>query len=186
MPNPLEQIQLWAEELGATGARVVTDRDRLIPQQAVREDCLRNACGRSGTCWTCPPYVGELAELGARLASYPEVVVVQTIATLEDSWDFEAATAAMVTHNDRMRELGRRVQAAFPDCAGLVLGAGGCGFCPTCTCPDEPCRHPEESLASVESHGLDVKALVESVGLKYVNGKGTVSYVGAVLIRCPR
>jgi hypothetical protein len=38
-------------------------------------------------------------------------------------------------------------------------------------------------MASVEAYGLDVKALVESVGLKYVNGKGTVSYVGAMLVR---
>jgi predicted metal-binding protein len=183
MPELLDQIKTWALDLGATGAEIVTDRERLVPLQAVREDCLRNACGRSGTCWTCPPYLGELEELGARMASYPEVVVVQTISPLEDSWDFEAAEEALHAHNRRMRELGARVAAEFPGRERLMLGAGGCDFCPTCTCPDEPCRHPEDSMASVEANGLDVKALVESVGLKYVNGKGTVSYVGAVLVR---
>jgi predicted metal-binding protein len=185
MNDALEQIQRWAYEQGATHARPVTDRAFLVAQEAVREACLRNACGRSGRCWTCPPCVGEFAEVAARLLAYPEVLVVQSIATLEDSWDFEGMTAAGEAHNKLMRELGHRTAAQFPACEVLALGCGGCGFCETCTCPDAPCRFPEEAMGSVEGYGLDVKALVESVGLNYINGKGTVSFVGAVMISCP-
>lgn len=183
MSDTLNDIAAWALELGATHARVVSDLTLLTPHQAVRDACLQNSCGRSGRCWTCPPYVGELEELGARLAAYPEVLVVQSITTLEDSWDFEGATAALVAHNDLMRALWRRTEAAFPGREVLVVGAGGCGYCPECSCPGEPCRHPEAAMSSIEAHGVDVRTLVEAIGLKYINGKGTVSYVGAVFVR---
>jgi predicted metal-binding protein len=185
MTEIIDQIARWALEGGATHARPVTDRAYLIAQEAVREACLQNACGHSGRCWTCPPHVGEFEELAARLLAYPGVLLVQSITVIEDSWDFEAMTAAAQAHNTLMRELGHRAAEQFPACAVLALGCGGCGFCATCSCPDEPCRFPEEALASVEAYGLDVKALVESVGLNYINGKNTVSFVGAVLISCP-
>ena len=185
MNDPLRQIQAWALAQGATHALPVTDRAYLIAQEYVRAACLQNACGHSGRCWTCPPHVGEFDELAARLLAYPGVLVVQSITALEDSWDFEAMTAAAQAHNTLLRELGHRAAAAFPACAVLALGCGGCGFCASCTCPDAPCRFPAEALGSVEGYGLDVKALVESVGLHYINGKGTVSFVGAVLISCP-
>lgn len=184
MTDVLTQIQQWAFDLGATHARPVTDRSFLVAQPHVREACLANHCGSSGRCWTCPPHVGEFDDLAARILSFPDVLVVQSITEIADSWDFEAMTAAASAHNQRLRDLGHRAAAAFPDCEVLALGCGGCGFCAECTCPDEPCRFPEEALGSVEGYGLDVKALVESLGLNYINGKGTVSYVGAVLVRC--
>jgi predicted metal-binding protein len=185
MTEILTQIARWALDGGATHALPVTDRAYLVAQEYVREACLQNACGHSGRCWTCPPHVGEFADLAARLLAYPGVLLVQSITPLADSWDFEAMTAAAEAHNTLLRTLGQRAAAAFPACDILALGCGGCGFCPTCTCPDAPCRFPEEALASVEGYGLDVKALVESVGLHYINGKNTVSFVGAVLVSCP-
>ena len=182
MNHLLDDIQTWAQELGATHARVVIDRAVLVPQDVVREACLQNSCGSSGRCWTCPPDAGELADLAPVLAGCADFVVVQSITVLEDSWDFEGAKQAAVDHNARLRDLRRRLAAEYPDRAVLVLGCGGCGFCPSCTCPDAPCRFPAEALSSVEAYGLDVKALLESVDLSYVNGKGTVSYVGAVLV----
>ncbi|HEY3397159.1 MAG TPA: DUF2284 domain-containing protein [Armatimonadota bacterium] len=185
MTDFLTQIEAWAQELGATHARTVNDRSYLEVKQEVRDACLANACGRSGRCWTCPPYGGELEGLGETIASFPGIVLVQSIATLEDSWDFEGMEEAARAHNQRVRDLGQRVAEQFPDCAVLVLGCGGCGYCAKCSCPDEPCRFPEQALGSVEGCGLEISSLVQSVGLKYVNGKNTVSYVGAVLVRCP-
>lgn len=178
MDDIIQQIQQWATEMGATHARVVTDRKYLKAHQAVRNSCLSNACGKSGRSWTCPPYVGELEELGAKMLSYENVVVVQYIATLEDSWDFEGMADAAKKHNDVLREIRRKLVEL--NIENLTLGCGGCGFCEKCTCPDDPCRFPDEALGSVEGYGLDVQALVHSVGLQYINGVNTVSYVGAV------
>ncbi len=183
MSETLEQICLWAQEMGATHARVVTDRTRLEAKESVRESCLQNACGKSGRCWTCPPHVGEFEALASRLLSYPGVVVVQSVAPLEDSWDFEGMVEAARAHNNRKGDLGRLVVERSPAWDVLSLGCGGCGYCEKCTCPDEPCRFPDKALGSVEGYGLDVKALVGSVGLRYINGTNTVSYVGAVMVR---
>ena len=180
MSDILQQIQQWATEMGATHARTVTDRKYLEVKQSVRDACLANACGKSGRSWTCPPYGGELDELGSLMLSYNNVVLIQYIAALEDSWDFEGMTDAAKKHNDILRELRRRL--ALKGIENLTLGCGGCGFCEKCTCPDDPCLFPDEALGSVEGYGLDVKALVESVGLQYINGVNTVSYVGAVFI----
>ena len=180
MGELLEQIQSWATELGATHARIVTDRKFLEAKMAVREACLSNACGKSGRSWTCPPFGGELETLGAEMLSYKDVVLIQYIAPLEDSWDFEGMEAAQKKHNEILRQLRSNLNAI--NTPNLVLGCGGCGFCEKCTCPDNPCRFPEEAMGSVEGYGLDVQALVHSVGLQYINGVNTVSYVGAVFI----
>jgi predicted metal-binding protein len=63
-----------------------------------------------------------------------------------------------------------------------MLGAGGCRVCPVCAKKtDEPCRHPELAMSSLETYGINVSKLAASAGMKYINGKDTVTYFGAVL-----
>ncbi len=168
-----------ARDAGATHALLV-DTAPLRAEQAVREACLVNACGNSGRNWTCPPRLGELDALEARLHAYPQGILVQNIAALEDSWDFEGMADAHHAHNVMIRTLAAAFAARGIDV--LPLGCGGCDFCEKCACPD-PCRHPDDAMASVEAFGLDIRALVETRGLKYINGVNTVSYVGMVLFR---
>lgn len=182
MTTIAEQICTLATAVGATYARVIGAK-RLQAHAHVLASCADNACGRYGRCWACPPTLGTLEELAEWLTAYPSGVLVQNITTLEDSWDFEGMTKAAQAHNAMMRELARQAAARFPACVLLPLGCGGCGYCARCTCPDDPCAFPEQALASVEGYGMDVKALVESCGLHYINGANTVSYVGAVLLQ---
>ena len=133
-----------------------------------------------------PAAHGELDVLGARLRTYTVGVLVQNVSPLEDSWDFEGMTKAAHDHNLMIRAITKEIVARFPDLEVLPLGCGGCDFCEKCTCPDAPCRFPQEAMASVEAQGLDIKALVESVGLSYINGANTVSYVGMVMVRASR
>ena len=179
-----EQIQQWAEMAGATHARIAGN-EAFEVHEGVRMACEMNACGKSGRNWMCPPRLGELEELGARLCAFPAGVVVQNIATLEDSWDFEGMAEAAHAHNRMLRELEGQIVELVPDYEVLALGCGGCDICEKCSCPDAPCRFPEKAHASVEGYGMDIKALVESVGLQYINGVNTVSYVGLLLARRP-
>lgn len=178
----LEHIQEWANEAGATHAQVAS-RGRFIAHASVLASCAANACGKYGRCWTCPPTVGALEELAARLQEYAAGVLVQNVAPLEDSWDFEGMETAMKAHNDMMRELRARVCAEHPEADILSLGCGGCGYCEKCSCPDAPCLFPEESISSVEGYGMDARDLVQSCGLSFINGVNTVSYVGLILVR---
>jgi len=176
------QLEEWAVAAGATHVRVVVP-DHLVVKPEVLASCAANACGKYGRCWTCPPLVASPEEMTASLQRYSSAVLIQNISSLEGSWDSEGMEAAMKAHNQMVRDLWHQLLAAAPDVDVLPLGCGGCGFCEKCPCPDKPCRFPEQAISSVEGYGMDVKALVQSCGLQYINGVNTVSYVGALLLR---
>jgi predicted metal-binding protein len=175
----IEQLALAA---GATHAhaRLTTG---LRAEEEVRQNCLVNYCGKSNKSWTCPPHTGDLEALGARLLTYTDCVVLQSISNLEDSWDFEGMADAAHSHNSMVRSLAEEITKKFPNLEILPFACGSCDYCEKCTCPDEPCRFPDNAMSSVEAQGLDINALIKSVGLKYINGLDTVSYVGMILWR---
>lgn len=110
-------------------------------------------------------------------------VLYQSVATLEDSFDFEGMMAAAQEH----AKLGQRIERALAEHENyLHLGAGGCHICPECTAPEgKPCRHPDKVLPPLEGCGVDVYHAAKSAGLNYINGPNTVTYFGLVLERNP-
>lgn len=172
------QIRQLALDAGATHAFVV-ETAPLQAEEPVRASCAMNACGRYGRNWGCPPACGTLEECGARLHAYPQGVLIQNISALEDSWDFEGMEAAAKAHSGMVRTLTAQIAEQFSGAEILSLSVGGCEICEKCSYPD-PCRFPGQSMSSVEGYGLDVKRLVESCGLNYINGVNTVSYVGLI------
>jgi predicted metal-binding protein len=48
---------------------------------------------------------------------------------------------------------------------------------------DEPCRHPDLAMASLEAYGFNVSRLAAAADMKYINGQNTVTYFGAVLFK---
>ena len=143
--------------------------------------CESNACGRYGTCYMCPPDVGEIDSLMAEIQDYDYALVYQTVTQLEDSFDYEG----MVEAKKRTYPLAQSLRKAFADrnvTKVLHLGAGGCGVCETCAKrTGEPCRFPEQAMPSLEAYGVNVSELAKTAEMKYVNGQDTVTYFGAVL-----
>lgn len=164
-------------ELGAKEAAVLPLSE--VPfEPEFRTLCERNACGKYGTSWMCPPHVGEIDLLIARAKSYRNMLVYQTVSPLEDSFDIEGMLEAgreMNALNGRVKE---RLSEIVP--GALYLGAGGCRVCEACAYP-EPCRAPEKACASLEAYGVSVSELAARVEMKYINGENTVTYFGAVL-----
>ena len=87
---------------------------------------------------------------------------------------------------ERMNRLAAAVRRKFTDLGledCLFLGAGGCRVCSRCAKQDdEPCRHPDLALSSLEAYGINVSVLAPQAGMKYINGVNTVTYFGAVLM----
>lgn len=105
----------------------------------------------------------------------------QTVGTLEDSYDFESMMEAARLHNELSRALAKWF-ATLPFAKKLHLGAGGCHMCGVCAKrTNEPCRHPELAMPSLETYGINVSELAASSGMKYINGQNTVTYFGALL-----
>lgn len=168
------------EQLGASHAALI-DVKSISFDQSFRSLCASNACGNYGKCWTCPPDAGDIDFLIQRAKSYRYALVYQSISPLEDSFDYEGMQAAAVKHNALCRRVTKWAKAqSFRTM--LSLGAGGCHVCAVCAKrTNDPCRHPEEALSSLETYGIDVSRLAQQAGLRYINGSNTVTFFGAVL-----
>ncbi len=177
-------IQQTAEKHGATHVREVNAAE-IQAEQCYRDACATNACGKYGKYWTCPPGIGDPDAILADIKRSEQVYVIQNIAELEDSWDFEGMGEAAVRHQATVRAIAADIRNAYPELDVVAMSNGGCSLCPQCSYPDAPCRHPDQMMQSMEGVGINVKLLVEGVGLKYINGQNTVSYVGMVYIRKP-
>ena len=67
----------------------------------------------------------------------------------------------------------------------LTLSTEACAHCAKCTYPDAPCRFPESLHPSIESHGVEVNVLAGTCGIRYHNGKNTVTYHTCVFFNEP-
>ncbi|MDR2419208.1 MAG: DUF2284 domain-containing protein [Treponema sp.] len=141
----------------------------------VRKACEANICGNYGRTWVCPPAVGTLEELRAKILAYRNALVFTTKHDLEDSFDFEGMQRGREIHNHLSVDLHGRFGKTNP-----IYGAGGCSNCEKCAYPN-PCRAPEKLLSSIEASGINVTELSRSAGIKYNNGPNTVTYFSMVL-----
>ena len=153
---------------------------KTVPFSAeVRHMCEVNRCGKYGTCWTCPPGVGDWEVLRDRYQAYSEAFVFTTCHALEDSFDIEGMQEAKEAH----RRLDDLIALTLGDFCGqyVLLGAGGCTICEKCTYPDAPCRFPERTYQPMEACGINVVELSRQCGIKYINGADTVTYFSMLL-----
>lgn len=177
-----EKIIEKLTELGAykTGAAAVKD---IAFDRRFREMCESNACGNYGRCYMCPPYAGDIDELIEKARSFHTAIIYQTVNELEDSYDFEGMMAAGQQTNDIAQALNAWLKENGVS-EYLHLGAGGCRACEKCAKIDNlPCRHPEQAMASLETYGVNVSELAKQSGMKYINGKDTVTFFGGIFFK---
>jgi len=150
-----------------------------------RAACEQNICGKFGTCWMCPPDVGDIDKMISQAKEYKNVMVFQSIGQLEDSFDIEGMQAAAVAHNMLTLAVAEKVACMVKDgkmTKPLILGAGACHICKRCTRLDSlPCAHPNRAIPSLEAYGIAVSELAKVSGMEYVNGVNTVTYFGGVM-----
>ena len=174
----MEQIKQLLENADVFQYKVIATSE-LPFSPMVRKACEENRCGRYGTCWTCPPGVGEQEVLEQRIKGFKNAAVFTCKYDLEDSFDFEGmAEGASETQGvlreivDELRNEGRKV---------LALGCEGCHICTKCNYPGTACRFPERAIPSVEACGISVVDLAKNTGIAYNNGPDTVTYFCVLL-----
>ncbi len=175
-----EQIVAEIVKAGAFKAAPI-EQESYVLDRSFRDICASNGCGTYDKCWTCPPCIGDIDELIARVNTFPHGVLYQTVGEIEDSYDFEGMMEVGEKHARLGQEIQAKVVAKIPG-RTLHLSCGGCHLCPECAKRvDEPCRHPDLALAPMEGYGFDVYNTAKATPLKYVNGTNTVTYFGIVL-----
>ena len=179
--NDLNRLADKAKQSGAAAAGVVKTSDIQFSEE-FRTLCEQNSCGKYDTNWMCPPGVGPFDELKAKVLKLSEGVVFQTVYKLEDSFDFEGMTQAGKVHDEIFIKILNFIRSDDGCKEVFPLNVGECKICEKCTYPDgDKCRLPEKAVASLESYGIDVNALLTGCGIAYNNGPNTVSFVGLFL-----
>jgi len=153
----------------------------LVFMPEVRDMCSADRCRRYGRNWRCPPACGSIEDAAARAAKYSYGLLVQTVGNMEDDFDYEAIEAAGLKHKEDFLVLVKRLKSRYADI--LPMGAGTCELCDECTYPEAPCRHPDESISSMEAYGLWVSKVCELSGVPYNFGPRTVAFTSCYLLK---
>ena len=157
-------------------------RTGITLSEEVRNLCKQNTCGFYGKNWTCPPAVDSLDAFREQFARFDSMLIVYRICSVKDSFDWKGMMAGADEFKERFQALKKEVAAEDLDGSYMFLGAGGCNLCDPCAYSEgEPCRSPGDAIVSLEACGIDVMRLMKDHGMKYYNGKNTVTYIGGIL-----
>lgn len=148
--------------------------------QEVRDMCAADKCHMYNKSWICPPACGNLSDSVEKASRYTKGILVQTTGTLDDVFDYSMMQQIGTGHSEKFRKFVKSLLQYYPDM--LPLGSGSCKLCKECSYPNEPCRHPDEAVSSMEAYGLFVSKVCEDNNLGYYYGEGTITYTSCVLL----
>ena len=128
-----------------------------------------------GKSWACPPGVGEVSQCTARCKGYGNCLMVATLTEVSDIANIPEALDTRHDHEaitNTVRELMRQ-QGIEP----YILSTEACAVCDRCAILDgQPCRLPERMHPCVESHGINLLPLLESLGIPFQYGENVVTW----------
>ncbi len=171
-----------AREIGYTSIGEL-EISMILFDETLRDMCLANSCGKSGTNWCCPPGCGEYSELKEMVLTYKKGILLQKVYDIEDSFDIEGMMAAAKDFSRINTQLNIYIREKNTLDEMRLLTAGGCEICEECTYPEKPCRHPDETFISIEACCINANELCESTRISYINGQNTVSYLALLLYK---
>ena len=175
----LEKLEQMGKDCGFTYVYPMK-ADTVKLMQDVRDMCAANTCGMYGKNWCCPPGVGELDACRERLSKYQNGILVQTVGQLEDELDAETMMETESSHKKNMDRMHELLLKEYPGL--LALGAGTCTRCKKCTYPDQPCRFPDNTFASMEAFGMLVTQVCQANNAPYYYGPCTLAYTGCFIL----
>ena len=176
----MEHTLRFAAELGME-ACLAFDPALLVPEERIRALCFENKCGNYRAHYMCPPYVGEIEELKARLARYRRGVLLQYSRRLDVKNDSEGLKRTKNDFHDRILELETFIEDRGVDGVWGMMG-GSCALCEPCKAKlGEPCACPEKARMSLESIAVNVLALLDRFGLDNRFHPDRITWTGCVL-----
>ena len=162
----LAELPLYVYEFINPAKLEFSDRIRWI---------CEHECPMYGKTWACPPAVGSVESCRGKCERYGSCLMISTIVEVADISDINATLATRGDHEavtNQVRDLLRQ-QGVEP----YVLSTEACAECARCAYLDgEPCRFPDRMHPCVESHGINVLALLDEMGLAFQYGENVVTW----------
>ena len=171
--DPITYIESIAAEIGFCEIKTVPSGE-ICFEKNVRTLCEED--WKAGRLLSWGSYRPELdfETCKAKCLSYEHATLLTMIYPAEDSMDFEAWMEAGLELNRMLLELGEQMQAELPE--HMALGMV-CRRCEKCTCPDAPCRHPENMVTASEAYGVHIMNTMEKEGITgYYDGTTIVCF----------
>jgi predicted metal-binding protein len=153
--------------------------DFVDPSQLEFSDRVRwiceHECPMYGKSWACPPGVGTVEECRHRCGTYRNCLMISTITEVEDISNIQQTLDTRPAHEkltNQVRDLMRE-QGVEP----YILSTEACAICSRCAIEDGlPCRMPGRMHPCVESHGINILALLDQQGLAFQYGENVVTW----------
>ena len=177
--NSFAKLTELALECGFTNTSAV-DPSKIRIYREVRDACTEDKCKSYGKNWACPPACGTLEDCEDRVRWYKSGIIMQTTGVLDDEFDWKGMKRIGIEHSAHIEAFHRMARPLHP--YSLLLGAGACCICETCTYPFVPCRFPQKMTCSMEAYGMLVSEVCKGSGIPYHYGSGTLTYVACFLI----
>jgi predicted metal-binding protein len=176
--NPCAKLTELALKCGFTKAGPV-DPAKIRIYREVRDACAEDKCKSYSKNWACPPACGPLDYCADSVHRCRAGLIMQTTGVLNDEFDRDGMLRLGKEHSGHIYAFSAMVRTGYP--YSLVLGAGACHICQTCTYPSAPCRFPQKMTYSMEAYGMLVSEVCTNSGIPYHYGKGTLTYVACFL-----
>ena len=136
----------------------------------------QNECPMYNKSWACPPAVGEVGDCKAKCLAFGNCLMLVTMTEVNDIANIEETLATRPEHEAITNQVKDMLVAM--GIMPYILSTEACAECPRCAWLDgEPCRFPERMHPCVESHGINVIPLFETLGIPFIYGENIVTWV---------
>ncbi|NLL38213.1 MAG: DUF2284 domain-containing protein [Clostridiales bacterium] len=150
--------------------------DELIFSDKVRIICEQQ-CPNYGKSWACPPGIKPVEHCIEKCSAFEHVFLFTSVAEVPDCMDFDACLEARKDHEEMTHEIRKKFRERFGEVLALSTG---CMLCDKCAYPNEPCRHPDERLSTIESHGILIMQTASDLGVTLDCGNNIVTYISLI------
>ena len=132
-------------------------------------------CPMYGKSWACPPAVGEVDACKKRCDAYENCLLVGTIVEVNDITNIEETLSTRGPHEEITDLVADMLRAEGEK--PYVLSTEACAKCEKCAYLEgKPCIHPDKMHPCVESHGINVIPVLESLGLDFQYGSNIITW----------
>ncbi len=180
MDTAVMSILEFARQLGIETCVEFSPR-LLVPEQRIRELCSENKCGNYRINYMCPPHVGALEEIKARLSEFRRALLLQYSKPLDVRNDDEGVKRTKVEFHHKILRLEESLRNQGIESVWGMIG-GSCELCEPCRAKfGEPCPYPDKARMSLESISIDVLALLDRFGLDNKFHPDRITWTGCIL-----
>ena len=157
------------------------EADLLVPEERIREYCYENKCGNYRNNYMCPPHVGSIEEIRARLSAFRRGVLLQYSKPVDVRNDIVGVRQTKVDFHRKILRLEAVLKEEGVDGVWGMIG-GSCALCEVCKAEfDEPCPFPDQARTSLESIAINVLALLDRFDLDNEFHPDRITWTGCIL-----